>query len=278
MSQRLDQLFRRCRAEGRTAFVPYLMIGDPDAEATAAYAEALVAAGADMIELGLPFSDPPADGPVLQRAAERALLAGMTTRRAMAVLRQIRAQTQVPLSLLCYANPVERYGVAAFYRDMAAAGIDAVLVADVPVEEAGDYAAAARAAGIAPVLLASALSTDERLRAVGALGGGYVYATARVGITGEKQDLAEDFAATVQRIARGTALPVVVGFGLSSPAHLAAVAAAGANGAIVGSAIAQHLESARQAGMALADRAQSLRDFAAPLGQACQNPSRSLSC
>ena len=197
-----------------------------------------------MLELGLPFSDPPADGPVLQRAAERALAAGMSTRRALTLLAELRRRCDVPLSLLCYANPVERYGIAKFYTEMAEAGVDAVLIADVPIEEAEPYAAAAKSAGVAPILLASALSDQARLQRIGAVGGGYVYATARVGITGEQRNVSADLQATVQRIAKETGLPVVVGFGLSTPAHVAAVAQTGAAGVIVGSALALRLEAA----------------------------------
>jgi tryptophan synthase alpha chain len=270
MSQQLADMFERCRREGRCAFVPYLMLGDPDAAATLAFAQALVAGGADMLELGLPFSDPPADGPVLQRAAERSLAAGMNTAGALRLLAEIHRHCQVPLSLLCYANPVERYGVERFYRDMAAAGVAAVLIADVPIEEAEPYAAAARAAGIAPVLLASALSTPDRLQRIGQVGGGYVYATARVGITGEQTAVATDLAETVARIRLHTGLPVVVGFGLSTPGHLASVAAAGADGAIVGSAIALRLEQAlQQGGGSVPQVAQDLTPFANAFAVAC---------
>ncbi len=270
MSRALDHLFERCRAENRCAFVPYLMLGDPDAATTLALAQALARGGADVLELGLPFSDPPADGPVLQRAAERALAGGMNTKKALMLLGEIKASTGLPLSLLCYANPIERYGVAAFYRDMAAAGVDAVLVADVPVEEVAPYAEAARQAGIAPVLLASALSSSQRLRQIGSLGGGYVYATARVGITGLQQDLAADLQATVATIAANTGLPVVVGFGLATPQHLQAVAAAGADGAIIGSALALRLQTTLANGLATAT--QDLEQFARNCRAACARP------
>ncbi|MBI5610486.1 MAG: tryptophan synthase subunit alpha [Deltaproteobacteria bacterium] len=277
MSRALDQLFGRCRAENRCAFVPYLMLGDPDAGATLALAQALARGGADLLELGLPFSDPPADGPVLQRAAERALAAGMNTKKALKLLVEIKATTGLPLSLLCYANPIERYGVAAFYRDMAAAGVDAVLVADVPVEEVAPYAEAARQAGIAPVLLASALSSPERLRQIGSVGGGYVYATARVGITGQQQQVAANLSETVAAIAAGTGLPVVVGFGLAAPQHLQAVATAGADGAIIGSALAQRLQTFFAEGKAdLAAAALDLEQFAQSCRAACVRPATPL--
>ena len=279
MSERLDQMLRSTKAEGRSAFVPYLMLGDPSAQATLAFAKALVRAGADMLELGLPFSDPPADGPVLQRAAQRALAAGMSTRKALTLLAEIRSACDVPLSLLCYANPVERYGVERFYADMAAAGVDAVLVADVPIEEAEPYAAAARSAGVAPILLASALSDSARLGRIGAVGGGYVYATARVGITGEQRGVADDLQATVARIASATGLPVVVGFGLSSPAHVAAVALTGADGIIVGSALAQLVENALAGDPTNIEQAvKEIEQFSEPCRAACAVPSRSPLC
>lgn len=279
MSARLTEMLQQTRAEGRSAFVPYLMLGDPNPEATLRFAEALVSAGADMLELGLPFSDPPADGPVLQRAAERALAAGMSTRKALVLLAELRGRFNVPLSLLCYANPVERYGVERFYADVATAGVDAVLVADVPIEEAEPYAAAAKSAGVAPILLASALSNHARLERIGAVGSGYVYATARVGITGEQRGIADDLGATIQRIGAGTGLPVVVGFGLSSPAHVAAVAEAGADGIIVGSALALRLETALARDPTdLEQAATELEQFAAACRAACVVPPRSSRC
>lgn len=279
MSLRLTQMLQRTRSEGRAAFVPYLMLGDPNPEATLAFADALVRAGADMLELGLPFSDPPADGPVLQRAAERALAAGMSTRGALELLAALRQRCDVPLSLLCYANPVERYGIGRFYADMAAVGVDAVLIADVPIEEAEPYAGAAKSAGVAPILLASALSDAARLQRIGAVGDGYVYATARVGITGEQRGLADDLHATVERIAKGTGLPVVVGFGLSTPAHVAAVARTGADGVIVGSALALRLEATlARVPDDLTQAAADLEQFAATCRAACTTPDRSPSC
>ncbi len=241
MNARLDQFFANLRAEERCAFVPFLMLGDPDENATVALATTLVAAGADMLELGLPFSDPAADGPTVQAAAVRALAAGMDTQRAIALVARLHQAVDVPLSLLCYANPLEQYGLQAALDGFAGAGLNAILIADVPLEEVDRYAEAIGRARLGLVLLASAVSSDERLRAVGARADGFIYAAARVGVTGAQTQVDPLLAAQLARIRRWTGRPVVAGFGLSTPAHMAAVAATGVAGAICGSAIVRQV-------------------------------------
>ena len=262
--RRFTDMVARCAAEDRGAFVPFLVIGDPGFGASLALADALVAAGADALELGLPFSDPPADGPVIQAADHRALAAGMTTPRVFDWLEAVRRKHDLPISLLVYLNLVMQYGEDAFYARCGELGVDAVLVADLPPEHADSARASARAHGVATVFLASELSTPARLTRIGAACDGYVYALARVGVTGERSDMNDGLAAALDRMGAHIPLPRLVGFGISSPAHVRAALAAGAEGVIVGSAIvrrvAEHLDDPAAACAAVTETATALRD------------------
>ena len=241
MTARLDTTFSALRARGEGGFIPFFMLGDPDAERSQQLIEQGVRAGADMLELGLPFSDPPGDGPVVQAAGVRALAAGTTTARALAIVRAVSARYDVPISLLCYYNVVLQYGTDTFYRDAAAAGVDAVLVADVPLEESDPVVEAARRHGVAPVFMVSMLTSDARMERVAARAGGYLYAVAHVGVTGERDRMAAGVQDVVTRCRRYSALPVLAGFGLSTPDHVRQAIAAGADGAICGSALVRHM-------------------------------------
>jgi tryptophan synthase alpha chain len=247
MTPRLQHMFQYLRAQERGGFVPFAMLGDPDEATCLAVLRTFLAAGADMLEMGLPFSDPPADGPENQAAAVRALTAGMTTHRALALLQILRAETEVPFSLLCYANPLEQFGLDAFYQAAAAAGVDAVLVADVPLEELAPFATAAAAAGVATVSLAAPHASAERLRAVAASTTGFLYAAARLGVTGEAADgatgKATELAELCARVRGVSALPVVAGFGLATPQDVRAAINAGCDAAIVGSALVRRIRS-----------------------------------
>ena len=235
---RYAALFRR--NEG--AFGAFVMLGDPDLETSARILDALVEGGADMIEVGIPFSDPVADGPVIQAAAVRALEKGVTPADCFALLAAFRARhPDVPVGILTYANLVIARGRDAFYRAAAEAGVDSVLVADVPEIEAAPFAQAARAAGIDPVLIAAANTPDDRIARIAALGGGYTYCVTRAGITGADASVSFDHAALLEALARNGAPPPVFGFGISKPDHVAAALAAGAAGVISGSAIVQRI-------------------------------------
>jgi tryptophan synthase alpha chain len=216
------------------------MLGDPDLQTSALILDALVGAGADMIEVGIPFSDPVADGPVIQAAAVRALAAGVRTGDCFALLADFRARHgQVPVGILTYANIVVARGMDAFYAAAAQAGVDSVLVADVPLIEAGPFAAGARAHGVAPVLIAAANTPPERLRRIAALGEGYTYCVARAGVTGADDEVRLDHRAMLAALRAAAAPPPVFGFGISKPAHVRAALAAGAAGVISGSAIVE---------------------------------------
>lgn len=238
---RIPSMVERLRARGEGALVPFLVLGDPDAETSLRLADRLVESGADMLELGFPFSDPPADGPVIQAADHRALAAGMTPPGAFEILAEIQSRHGIPVGLLVYYNLVLQFGVEAFYARCAEVGVDGVLVADLPLEESGEAVAAARAAGVAPVFIGSSLSSDARLVDVARVAEGYLYAVARIGVTGSEEGLGGQLAAEFARYRRAVPLPVLAGFGISTPEHVRQVLAAGADGAICGSALVRHV-------------------------------------
>jgi tryptophan synthase alpha chain len=230
------------RFDHKPGLVVYLTAGDPSIEATRAIALAAIDAGADVIELGVPFSDPLADGPVIQRAMERALARGTRLRDVVALAKEIRAERPVAgLVIFSYLNPILRYGLHKFADDAAAAGVDGVLATDLIVEEAGEYLAEMERTGLAPIFLAAPTSPDERLEAIATHSKGFVYAISRVGITGAQQSLSRDAAALVERIRRWTRLPIAVGFGISTSEHVAQVAKF-ADAAVIGSAIVELIE------------------------------------
>jgi len=226
----------------KPGLVVYLTAGDPSLEATRAIALEAIDAGADVLELGVPFSDPLADGPVIQRASERSLARGTSLTNVLALTREIRAaRPKAGLILFSYFNPILRYGLKRFADDAAAAGADGVLVTDIIVEEAGEYLAEMARVGLAPVFLAAPTSPDDRLKAIATHSKGFVYSISRTGITGKQQSLTADAAALVARLRRWTTLPVAVGFGISNAEHVAQVAEF-ADAAVVGSAIVELIE------------------------------------
>jgi tryptophan synthase alpha chain len=249
MSQ-LDAAFERCRAEGRAAFIPFLMAGDPDLATTARLLPALVRGGADVVEVGVPFSDPIADGPVNQRAANRALAAGTTLRSVLDLVAAVRPSLGAPLVLFTYFNPVHAFGVVRFARAARRAGVDGVLCVDLPPEEGEALGAALTERGVDPIYLVAPTSTPARIRRAEAAGRGFLYFVARAGVTGERSRLPAGLAATVRRLRRRTARPVAVGFGVSTPQQVGAVGRI-ADGVVVGSALVSWLE-AQPAGADLA--------------------------
>ena len=226
----------------KPGLVVYLTAGDPSLEATRAIALEAIEAGADVIELGVPFSDPLADGPVIQRASERAVARGVRLKDVLALAREIRtARPAAGLVIFTYLNPIIHYGLSRFVDEAAAAGVDGVLVTDLIVEEAGEYLAEMARVGLAPIFLAAPTSPDERLEAIASHSKGFVYAISRVGTTGKQQNLTADAAALVARIRRWSGLPVAVGFGISNAEHVAQVAEF-ADAAVIGSAIVELIE------------------------------------
>jgi tryptophan synthase alpha chain len=228
--------------EHKPGLVAYLTAGDPSLDTTRDIAIAAIDAGADVIELGVPFSDPLGDGPVIQRASERALARGTRLADVLAVAREIRAaRPAAGLIVFTYFNPILRYGLARFADHAKAAGADGVLVIDMIVEEASEYLAEMHRTGLAPVFLAAPTSPDQRLEAIATHSRGFVYAISRTGITGKQQSMTGDAAALVARIRRWTTLPVAVGFGISNAEHFAQVAEF-ADAAVIGSAIVELVE------------------------------------
>ncbi len=232
------------RFDHKPGLVVYLTAGDPTLDATREIAISAIDAGADVIELGVPFSDPLADGPVIQRASERAVAKGTRLKDVLALAGEIRAaRSAAGLVIFSYLNPILRYGLKKFADDAAAAGVDGVLVTDLIVEEAGEYLAEMGRVGLAPIFLAAPTSPDERLEAIATHSKGFVYAISRVGITGTQQSLTSDAASLVARIRRYAKLPVAVGFGISNAEHVAQVAEF-ADAAVVGSAVVELIERA----------------------------------
>ena len=235
---RYDTMFRTLAARGEGAFGAFVMLGDPALETGAAILEALVEGGADMLEVGIPFSDPVADGPVIQAAAVRALARGVVPADCFAVLRDFRARhPHVPVGLLTYANLVVARGRDSFYSAAAEAGVDSVLVADVPMFEAGPYLEASRASGVAPVLIAAPNTPEKTLRAIAREGQGYTYCVARAGDTGADEEVRFGHSQLLGTLRAFGAPPPVFGFGISRPDHVSQALEAGAAGVISGSAI-----------------------------------------
>lgn len=242
---RYPQMFQRLADAGEGAFVPFVMVGDPDAAVSEAVIEALIEGGADALELGVPFSDPVADGPTIQRAHIRALEAGVGFRSALAVVARVRQRhPELPIGMLIYGNVPFAVGPETFYRQCAQAGIDSVLLPDVPVREGEAFSQAAEAAGIDAVYIAPPSASPDTLAGVAAASRGYVYAVSRAGVTGtETASSTVGLTQSVQRLRADAAAPVMLGFGISTPEQVAEAIAAGADGAICGSAVVKVVEA-----------------------------------
>jgi tryptophan synthase alpha chain len=262
MSQ-ITEAFRRAAANNRAAFIAYLTAGDPTPEATVGLARALERAGADVLELGVPFSDPIADGPVLQRAAERSIAGGTTLEGVLAIAREIRSATRLPLVLFSYLNPLLRPGPRVA-REARNAGFDGVLITDLPPEEAKGYQPLFRDAGLDTVFLVSPTSTPSRMKAAAMLSSGFLYVVSRSGTTGARRTLPQDLERTIGRARRAAGkLPIAVGFGIAAPETVRRAAEL-ADGVVVGSALVQ---AAEEAGAA---RESAVEAFAGPLVSACR--------
>jgi tryptophan synthase alpha chain len=242
---RLAETFARLRASGAPGLVTYITAGDPDLPRTEGILRALDRAGADVVEVGIPFSDPLADGPVIQRATERALEARTTLTGVLEMLRRIRADLRLPVVLFSYANPILRIGAERFADLAQEAGVDGVLVLDLPIEESDDFRRILTARGIDTILLLSPTTSDERLRTAARLGSGFLYAISRLGVTGARNEIAEGAEDMVRRIRSVSQLPVALGFGISKPDHVRQVGQ-WADAAVVGSALVNVIADAGQ--------------------------------
>ncbi|MGC2660696.1 MAG: tryptophan synthase subunit alpha [Bryobacteraceae bacterium] len=242
VATRIGRVLEARKAQGRKSFIAYLTGGDPSPDVTADLVLALERGGADVIELGVPFSDPIADGPVIQRASERALAAGTTLPRLLNVVREIRKQSEIPLLLFSYLNPLLRYGFGRLARDASAAGVDGVLLTDLSVEEADEPVRELRAYGLDTVFLAAPTSSDRRLQLVAGYSSGFIYLVSRTGVTGERQSLSEAARPLIARMRAYTELPLAVGFGIGTPEQVEETARV-ADAVVVGSAIVRLIET-----------------------------------
>jgi tryptophan synthase alpha chain len=243
---RLEHTFARLRADKRPGLVTYTSAGDPDLPRSAEILKALDRAGADVLEVGVPFSDPLADGPVIQRATERALASGGSLRASLAMIARVRPHVAAPIVVFSYANPMLRLGLEAFARQAADAGVDGVLALDLPIEEAGGFRETLAASGIDTIFLLSPTTTDARIRRAAELGSGFLYGISRLGVTGARAEVASGAEAMVRRIRAHTSMPIALGFGISSPEHVAEVCAY-ADAAVVGSALVSKIAEASAA-------------------------------
>ena len=233
---RIRETFERLRSDGRTGLVTFVTAGDPDLDRSAKVLRTLDRAGADVLEVGIPFSDPLADGPVIQRASERALAAGATLASSLDLVARVRPQITAPVVVFSYANPVLAMGLERFVRRAADAGVDGVLMLDLPIEEADGLRDAAVPAGIDPIFLLSPTTTDLRLRRAAALGRGFLYGISRLGVTGKRDAVAAGARVLAERVRAATDLPLALGFGISRPEHVAEVGR-WADAAVVGSGL-----------------------------------------
>jgi tryptophan synthase alpha chain len=239
---RIGAIFESLKREGRKGFIPYIAAGDPSLEATEQIILELERSGADIIELGVPFSDPMADGPVIQRASERALANRVSVPDCLELVRRVRQESEIPIVLFSYLNPLLSIRLERLGDELRSAGVDGVLATDLVPEEADEFRVAMQAAGIDLIFLVAPTSTDERIKLVTEASSGFVYAVSRTGVTGVQQSLSEAAANLVQRVRRFTDLPVSVGFGVSTPEHVAEVWQH-ADAAVVGSRIVAEIEA-----------------------------------
>ena len=233
---RIDSKFKRLRSEGRKAFIAYVTAGDPNLATTKKVVLRLEEAGVDIVELGIPFSDPIADGPTIQAASYRALAGGVTLKKIFAMVKGLRAATDMPLVFMTYYNPVLRYGLKGFFASCRRYGVDGVIVPDLPCEEASELIKFAKLEKVAVIFLSAPTSTPERIKEIARRSGGFIYYVSLTGVTGARRELPKDIASRIRMIRSVTNKPVAVGFGISTPAQASRIAGM-ADGVIVGSAI-----------------------------------------
>jgi tryptophan synthase alpha chain len=239
MMGRIDAVLRK---KGTTAFIGFTVAGDPDKETSVRIAKVLIDGGTDILEFGVPFSDPVADGPTIQRADDRALAAGTTPNTIFEIVRAVRGYSDVPIVFLTYYNTIYRRGIDRFYREAHEAGVDGILVADMPVEESEEVIRIAAKYGIDPIFLITQTTSDERMDIIVRRARGYLYLVSVLGITGARKTVSPEALALLQRVRKHTSLPLALGFGISTPDHVKTCREAGADGVIVGSAIVDIVE------------------------------------
>jgi len=237
------QVFSELKKQKKTALIPFFVIGDPDVDTSLAVVKAALDAGADVLELGIPFSDPIADGPTIQKADIRAARSGMTVTKALDFIRKTKEYKDVPIGLLMYYNLVYQYGTEKFFRDFHHAGVNSVLIADLSIDDADEIMGPVRSAGLDTVFMVTPNTQPERMKLIAARTTGFIYTVSVLGVTGSRDDLSDTVAGLVGKLKSLTAVPVCVGFGISKPEHAAMVARAGADGVIIGSKVVGLIES-----------------------------------
>ncbi len=235
-------VFADLRQQGRAALIPFFVIGDPDYDTSLAVVKAAMDAGADVLELGIPFSDPIADGPTIQKADVRAARSGMTVRKACEFIREIKKHKDIPIGLLIYCNLIQQYGVERFFHDFHDAGVNSVLVADLSIDDADEVVGPAQAAGLDTVFMVTPNTAPERMQRIAARTTGFIYTVSLLGVTGARQTLSGTVDGLIHQLKRLTDVPICVGFGVSKPEHARAIADAGADGVIIGSRLVAMIE------------------------------------
>jgi tryptophan synthase alpha chain len=259
---RIEAAFARLKEEGRTGFIPFLTVGYPDVESTLRLVPALAEGGATLVELGVPFSDPLADGPTIQKATFHALGQGVTPVVCLEVVRKLRSSgVDVPVVLMGYYNPILAYGLEEFTRDAAEAGVDGLIVVDLPPEESLPLRDACVASGLRLIYLLAPTSTDERIAEVARLASGFIYCVSLTGVTGARDELPEGLSDFVGRVRNASNLPIAVGFGISQPKHFQTVARI-ADAAVIGAAVIDELRKAHEAGAGPSEQAERLKNYA----------------
>jgi tryptophan synthase alpha chain len=237
------QVFAELKQAGRPALIPFFVIGDPDFDTSLEVVKAAIDAGADILELGIAFSDPIADGPTIQKADIRAMRSGMTMAKACRFIRQVKDYRDIPIGLLMYYNLVYQYGTEKFFTDFHKAGANSVLVADLSIDDAGEIEGPARAAGLDTVFMVTPVTAPKRMKRIASKTTGFIYTVSVLGVTGSRNELSDTVEGLVARLKKLTDVPVCVGFGVSKPEHAAAIAAAGADGVIIGSKVVSLIEA-----------------------------------
>ncbi|MHC4074475.1 MAG: tryptophan synthase subunit alpha [Planctomycetota bacterium] len=255
------QVFSELKEQNRTALIPFFVVGDPDFDTSLEIVKAAIDAGADILELGIPFSDPIADGPTIQKADIRAMKSGMTVAKALEFVRKIKDHKDVPIGLLMYYNLVYQYGTEKFFGDFHQAGVNSVLVADLSIDDADEITGPAVSAGLDTVFMVTPITGPERMKLIASKTTGFIYTVSVLGVTGSRAELSDTVDGLVGKLKGLTDVSVCVGFGISKPEHAATIARAGADGVIIGSKIVGLIESN------LGDKEKTLAEISAFLGQ-----------
>ena len=238
-----QEVFADLRRQGRAALIPFFVIGDPDYDTSLAVVKAAVDAGADVLELGIAFSDPIADGPTIQKADVRAARSGMTVHKACEFIREVKRHKDIPIGLLMYCNLIQQYGIERFFRDFHAAGVNSVLVADLSIDDADEVTGPAQAAGLDTVFMVTPNTTPERMKRIASRTTGFVYTVSLLGVTGSRETLSGSIEGLIHRLKSLTEVPICVGFGVSRPEHARTIADADADGVIIGSRLVAMIEN-----------------------------------